>query len=52
MRLSPRQLNRTLLQRQHLLERVDLEVPDLVRHLVGLQAPGAVALAPAVLRAC
>ncbi|GCD88441.1 winged helix DNA-binding domain-containing protein [Nocardioides sp. LS1] len=38
MRISARQLNRTLLQRQHLLERVDLEVPDLVRHLLGLQA--------------
>ncbi len=38
MRLSPRALNRTLLLRQHLLERTDATVPDLTRHLVGLQA--------------
>ena len=38
MRLSRRQLNRTLLRRQHLLERVDLEPHVLVEHLVGLQA--------------
>lgn len=38
MRLSARRLNRTLLRRQHLLERVDLSVVDLARHLVGLQA--------------
>jgi hypothetical protein len=37
-RLSARTLNRTLLARQHLLERVDLPVPALVEHLVGLQA--------------
>jgi hypothetical protein len=38
VRLTPRRLNRTLLHRQHLLERADLPVGDLVRHLVGLQA--------------
>ncbi|WP_182523738.1 winged helix DNA-binding domain-containing protein [Nocardioides dongkuii] len=38
MRLSRRRLNRTLLQRQHLLERVDAAVVDEARHLVGLQA--------------
>ena len=38
MRLTARRLNRTLLHRQHLLERVDLPVVDLCRHLVGLQA--------------
>ena len=38
MRLSARALNRTLLRRQHLLERTDLSVPELVAHLVGLQA--------------
>ena len=38
MRLSGRRLNRTLLHRQHLLERVDAAPADLVRHLVGLQA--------------
>ena len=38
MRLSRRRLNRTLLQRQHLLHRVDASVVDLARHLVGLQA--------------
>ena len=38
MRLTARRLNRTLLRRQHLLERVDAAPGDLVRHLVGLQA--------------
>ncbi len=38
MRLSHRRLNRTLLRRQHLLERVDLEPHALAEHLVGLQA--------------
>jgi hypothetical protein len=38
VRLSPRRLNRTLLQRQQLLERAGASVPELVRHLVGLQA--------------
>jgi hypothetical protein len=36
--LSARRLNRTLLQRQHLLSRADLSTPEMVRHLVGLQA--------------
>lgn len=38
MRLSRRALNRTLLLRQHLLERTDATVPELARHLIGLQA--------------
>ena len=38
MELSARVLNRTLLARQHLLERATLPVPALVEHLVGLQA--------------
>ncbi|QIG42728.1 winged helix DNA-binding domain-containing protein [Nocardioides anomalus] len=38
MQLSARALNRTLLRRQHLLARTDASVPELVRHLVGLQA--------------
>lgn len=38
MRLTPRRLNRTLLLRQHLLERVAASPEDEVRHLVGLQA--------------
>ncbi|HEX5089171.1 MAG TPA: winged helix DNA-binding domain-containing protein [Nocardioides sp.] len=38
MRLSARRLNRTLLQRQHLLSRTDATPHHLVRHLVGLQA--------------
>ena len=38
MRLSPRRLNRTLLQRQHLLERTDATPPEMTRHLIGLQA--------------
>lgn len=37
-RLTPRRLNRTLLLRQHLLERVDATVAQEVEHLVGLQA--------------
>ncbi len=37
-RLTARRLNRTLLRRQHLLERTTLPVADLARHLVGLQA--------------
>ena len=36
--LTDRVLNRTLLQRQHLLERVDVEPLALVEHLLGLQA--------------
>lgn len=38
MRLTRGQLNRTLLRRQHLLERVDLDPLAMVTHLVGLQA--------------
>jgi hypothetical protein len=38
VRLTARRLNRTLLQRQHLLARADTTPHDLVRHLVGLQA--------------
>ncbi len=38
MRLSPRQLNRTLLRRQHLLERTDSTPHEMAHHLVGLQA--------------
>ncbi len=38
MRLSARRLNRTLLQRQHLLARTGGTPQELVRHLVGLQA--------------
>jgi hypothetical protein len=36
--LSLRDLNRTLLRRQHLLERTELPALDMVEHLVGLQA--------------
>lgn len=36
--LDRRSLNRTLLQRQHLLERVGRPVVDVIEHLVGLQA--------------
>ncbi len=43
MRLSVRRLNRTLLRRQHLLQRTPLPVVDLARHLVGLQAQETVA---------
>ncbi|MGB0100099.1 MAG: winged helix DNA-binding domain-containing protein [Nocardioides sp.] len=38
MRLSRRRLNRTLLRRQHLLERVDLPPSVMAAHLIGLQA--------------
>ena len=37
-RVSARQLNRTLLHRQRLLARSPRSVPEMVRHLVGLQA--------------
>jgi hypothetical protein len=36
--LTRRRLNRTLLDRQHLLARTDVAVRDMVGHLVGLQA--------------
>jgi hypothetical protein len=38
VRLSPRRLNRTLLHRQHLLQRTDASPHEMTRHLVGLQA--------------
>jgi hypothetical protein len=38
VKLTPQQLNRTLLRRQHLLERVDATPAEMCRHLVGLQA--------------
>lgn len=38
MRLTRQRLNRTLLRRQHLLERVDATPQEMARHLVGLQA--------------
>lgn len=38
MRLSRQRLNRTLLQRQHLLERTSATPHEMVGHLVGLQA--------------
>src|SRR5215217_1047885 len=38
MELTARVLNRTLLARQHLLARTSASVPEMVRHLVGLQA--------------
>jgi hypothetical protein len=38
VRLSPRALNRTLLHRQHLLERTTATPHEMARHLVGLQA--------------
>jgi hypothetical protein len=38
MRLTRQRLNRTLLLRQRLLERVAMEPEEMVRHLVGLQA--------------
>ena len=38
MRLSARALNRTLLERQHLLTRTDATPHEMVGHLIGLQA--------------
>ncbi|GAA1793680.1 winged helix DNA-binding domain-containing protein [Nocardioides hankookensis] len=38
MRLTRQRLNRTLLRRQHLLERVDATPEEMAQHLVGLQA--------------
>ena len=38
MQLTARDLNRTLLARQHLLERTTMPVPAMATHLVGLQA--------------
>ncbi|WP_183099793.1 winged helix DNA-binding domain-containing protein [Nocardioides pelophilus] len=38
MRLTRQRLNRTLLQRQHLLARATLSPEAMVRHLIGLQA--------------
>lgn len=38
MRLTRQRLNRTLLLRQHLLERVAMPPAEMVRHLIGLQA--------------
>lgn len=38
MRLTRQRLNRTLLLRQHLLERVTMPSEQMVRHLIGLQA--------------
>lgn len=38
MKLTPQRLNRTLLRRQHLLERVDATPEEMSRHLLGLQA--------------
>lgn len=38
MRLTRKRLNRTLLLRQHLLDRVDLPIEQMVQHLIGLQA--------------
>jgi len=38
VRLTHRRLNRTLLDRQHLLARTGLTVPEMVSHLIGLQA--------------
>ncbi len=38
MRLTRQRLNRTLLRRQHLLDRVDATPEEMSRHLVGLQA--------------
>ena len=38
MALSPQALNRTLLDRQHLLSSTSSSLPAMVEHLVGLQA--------------
>lgn len=38
MQLTTRDLNRSLLARQHLLERSHHSVPEMVEHLIGLQA--------------
>lgn len=38
MRLTRQRLNRTLLRRQHLLERTSATAEEMARHLVGLQA--------------
>ena len=38
MRLTRQRLNRTLLRRQHLLDRVEMAPIEMTRHLVGLQA--------------
>ena len=38
MRLTRQRLNRTLLRRQHLLERVDATPHEMTQHLIGLQA--------------
>src|SRR3712207_7165953 len=38
VKLTARRLNRTLLQRQHLLERTSATPEEMARHLVGLQA--------------
>jgi hypothetical protein len=35
--LSPRQLNRAVLARQHLLSRVELDIPTVLQHVGGLQ---------------
>jgi hypothetical protein len=36
--LTQRQINRTLLARQHLLDRADMPVADMLSHLVGMQS--------------
>jgi hypothetical protein len=36
--LDRRTLNRTLLARKHLLRRVAMPVPEMIEHLVGMQA--------------
>jgi hypothetical protein len=38
VRLGKQDLNRTVLHRQHLLERVDMTPVAMTRHLIGLQA--------------
>jgi hypothetical protein len=37
-KLDPRSLNRTLLRRQHLLQRVSMSAPEMIEHLAGVQA--------------